>query len=118
MHKAAELSHATHVCNRSISEQTAREKKTRHKGRRGVSFFITTRFFFAPHPQDAEKKRNEIDNEALALSLASTNALFLFFLVALTFFVLRNTQPTYNFVGRCATSVFGLKLLAYAAFSY
>jgi hypothetical protein len=90
------------------SAQTIRGKKT---------FFFTPPFFFPP-PQDAEKKRNEIDNEALALSLASTNALFLFFLVALTFFVLRNTQPTYNFVGRCATSVCGLTLLVYTAFSY
>lgn len=39
--------------------------------------------------QDAEKKRSDINSEALALSLAYTNAIFLFIVVALTFWVMR-----------------------------
>jgi len=52
----------------------------------------------------AEKQRSEIDMEALALSLSTTNAFFLFFLVCITFFVLRNSAPTYNFVGSSLSS--------------
>jgi len=39
-----------------------------------------TKKYINCHTQEAEKKRSEIDNEALALSLSSTNAFFLFFL--------------------------------------
>merc|ERR1711966_67016 len=52
----------------------------------------------------AEKERSEVDNEALALSLSTTNAIFLLAVVVITFFVLRNTTPTVNYIGSTVSS--------------
>ena len=56
------------------------------------------------HVQAAEKERSEVDNEALALSLSTTNAIFLLAVVVITFFVLRNTTPTVNYIGSTVSS--------------
>jgi len=52
----------------------------------------------------AEKERSEVDNEALALSLSTTNAYFLAVLVLATFFVLRNSSPVLNYAGSTLSS--------------
>merc|ERR1711966_37170 len=52
----------------------------------------------------AEKERSEVDNEALALSLSTTNAIFLLAVVVIPFFVLRNTTPTVNYIGSTVSS--------------
>lgn len=54
--------------------------------------------------QAAEKQRSEIDNEALALSLSTTSAYFCFFLVFMTFFVLRSSTAPVNFAGSTIAS--------------
>jgi hypothetical protein len=57
-----------------------------------------------PAVQVAEKERSEVDNEALALSLSTTNAYFLAVLVLATFFVLRNSSPVLNYAGSTLSS--------------
>ena len=63
-----------------------------------------------PAVQVAEKERSEVDNEALALSLSTTNAYFLAVLVLATFFVLRNSSPVLNYAGSTLQSCAYLRM--------
>jgi hypothetical protein len=54
-----------------------------------VCFLRKFVFVALGNAQEAEKKRNEINGEALAVSLAYTNSVFLFLVVLMAFWLFR-----------------------------
>jgi len=54
--------------------------------------------------KEAERKRSEINWEALSLALSSTNSLFLIVFMGLAFFILRSSSPVINYAASSAGS--------------